>query len=244
MKKYLLICVTYHSDKELQAFLESVQCAAERVKGKLEADIEIVDNGKKNMGYLGGAFSTYNAKAKEYDYVSISNVDLEIAPDFFEQLLKIDSKDTGWIAPDIYTEKINRHENPYMLSRPTKRNFLVWNIIYSNTFIYRLYYKLHTLKNKHSKTYPACETYAGHGSFILLTKAFAQHYSELHFPGFMYGEEIYMAELVRTAQLKVQYIPTLRITNTGNVSTGLINQKQKSKWSKDSLQAIKKHFFD
>ena len=243
MKKILLICVTYHSDNELHAFVESVHRAEERVKGKMQVDIEVADNGQDNRGYLGGALSIYNAKAQGYDYVSISNVDLELASDFFEQLLSVDTKDLGWIAPDIYTDKINRHENPYMLSRPTKRNFLIWNIIYSNTLIYRLYHRLYIFKSHKTKTYPVYEIYAGHGSFMLFTKAFVEHNPEIHFPGFMYGEEIYLAELIRKSDLHVQYIPTMRIANTGNISTGLINQKQKSAWSKESLRAIQKLFF-
>lgn len=243
MKKYLLICVTYHTDEALHAFVESVHRAAERVKGQMQVDIEVADNGKDNRGYLGGALSIYNAKAQGYDFVSISNVDLELAPDFFEQLVKINVSDTGWLAPDIYTDKINRHENPYMLSRPKKRNFLIWNIIYSNTFIYRLYHALYVLKSQKSKEYPSCKIYAGHGSFMLFTKAFVEQYPELHFPAFMYGEEIWLAELTRASKLGVLYDPSLRIENTGNISTGLINQAQKSKWSKESLNFIFNQFF-
>ena len=243
MKKYLLICVTYHTDEALHAFVESVHRAAERVKGQMQVDIEVADNGKDNRGYLGGALPIYNAKAQGYDFVSISNVDLELAPDFFEQLVKINVSDTGWLAPDIYTDKINRHENPYMLSRPKKRNFLIWNIIYSNTFIYRLYHALYVLKSQKSKEYPSCEIYAGHGSFMLFTKAFVEQYPELHFPAFMYGEEIWLAELTRASKLGVLYDPSLRIENTGNISTGLINQAQKSKWSKESLNFIFNQFF-
>jgi len=244
MKKYLLICVTYHSDEALHHFVESVQRAAEQVKGQLQVDIEIADNGKENLGYLGGALPIYNAKAKDYDYVSVSNVDLEVAQDFFERLLTIDITHTGWLAPDIYTDKINRHENPYMLARPTKRKFRIWDIIYSNTWIYRLYHKLYVLKSQKKTVYPECRIYAGHGSFMLFTKAFVQHYPALHFPTFMYGEEIYFAELVRAAQLETRYVPTLQIANVGNISTGLINQAQKSRWSKESLHALYKAYFE
>lgn len=243
MKKYLLICVTYHTDEALHAFVESVLRAAERVKGQMQVDIEVADNGKDNRGYLGGALPIYNAKAQGYDFVSISNVDLELAPNFFEQLIMINVSDTGWLAPDIYTDKINRHENPYMLSRPKKRNFFVWNIIYSSTLIYRLYHALYVLKSQKSKEYPSCEIYAGHGSFMLFTKAFVEQYPELHFPAFMYGEEIWLAELTRAAKLGVHYVPALLISNTGNISTGLINQAQKSKWSKESLSFIYNQFF-
>ncbi len=244
MKKYLLIAVTYHSDDALHSFVESVHRAAQRVANEMQIDIEIADNGKDNKGYLGGALPVYNTKAQGYDFVSISNVDLELAEDFFEHLLTIDTNGIGWLAPDIYTDKINRHENPYMLSRPTKRNFFIWNTIYSSTWIYRLYHGLYVLKSKKTKEFPSCEMYAGHGSFMLFTSHFVTKNPELSFPGFMYGEEIYFAELVRAAQLKTQYDPTLRIANVGNISTGLVNQAQKSKWSKASLRAIYKQFFE
>ena len=244
MKKILLIAVTYHSDEALHSYMESVRYAAERVKERMQVDIEIADNGKDNKGYLGGAATIYNEKAHGCDFVAISNVDLTLTPDFFEQLEheKIDNK--AWLAPDIYTEKINRHENPYMVNRPTKRDFYIWNIIYSCTWIYRLYHCLYTLKGRQKKVYPACDIYAGHGSFMLFTKAFVEQYKEIHFPGFMYGEEIYMAELTRTAGLKVHYTPALRIVNTGNINTGQIQQSQKSEWSKASLKAIYKQFFE
>lgn len=244
MKKYLLICVNYKSNEALQQFVESVQHAAKAVEGLMTVDIKIADNSENNLGYLGGALQIYNAKAKEHDFVSVSNVDLRMAEDFFEKLLAIDTTGIGWIAPDIYTTKMDRHENPYMLSRPTKRNFLIWRMIYNSTLIYRIYHKLYLLKSKKKQIYPACDIYAGHGSFMLFTKSFIEKNPELHFPGFMYGEEIYMAELVRKAQLKVSYCPTLHIANTGNISTGLINQTQKSRWSKESLLAIRKQFFE
>lgn len=243
MKKFLLICVNYKSDDALHAFVESVHRAAELVKGQLQVDIEIADNEKDNRGYLGGALPIYNTKAEGYDFVSISNVDLELSPDFFMKLLTIDCTNTGWLAPDIYTDKIDRHENPYMLTRPTKRSFRTWNIIYSYTWIYRLYYRLHMFKNKQKKAYPECIIYAGHGSFMLFTKEFVQKNQNIYFPGFMYGEEIYFAELVRAAKLKTKYEPTLYISNTGNISTGSINQQQKSAWSKESLRAIYNLFF-
>lgn len=243
MKTFLLICVNYKSYEFLQVFLESVARAAEKVKGRLKVDIEVADNSENNLGYLGGALPIYSKRAKGYDYVSISNVDLQLTNDFFEKLLCIQESNIGWIAPDIYTDKINRHENPYLLKRPDKHNFFIWNIIYSSTFLYRLYRYLYILKSQKTKIYPQCTIYAGHGSFMLFTKEFIDSYPKLQFPGFMYGEEIFFAELVRRAQKKVLYAPTLKIENIGNISTGLLNQKQKSKWSKESLNNIYKQFF-
>ena len=84
------------------------------------------------------------------------------------------------------------------------------------------YYWLYKLKSKKRLLYPECAIYAGHGSFMLFTNAFVQHYPALQFPGFMYAEEIFFAELVRIAQLKVIYTPQLRIHNIGNINTGEI----------------------
>lgn len=243
MKTFLLICVNYKSYDVLQLFIKSVERAAEKVKETLKVDIEVADNTENNLGYLGGALPIYNKRAKDYDYVSISNVDLQLNIDFFEKLLLISDSNIGWIAPDIYTDKINRHENPYLLKRPSKRNFFIWNVIYSSTLIYRLYRRLYILKSQKTKIYPRCTIYAGHGSFMLFTKEFISYNPLLRFPGFMYGEEIFFAELVRATGEKVLYDPSLRIENIGNISTSLINQKQKSKWSEESLNNIYKQFF-
>ena len=79
---------------------------------------------------------------------------------------------------------------------------------------------------------------------MLFTQAFVERYPEIHFPGFMYGEEIYFAELVHAIPLNVLYTPILKIVNVGHINTALIDQKQKSAWSKESLHAIKKLFFE
>ncbi|MBQ6777586.1 MAG: hypothetical protein IJP52_04675 [Paludibacteraceae bacterium] len=243
MKSILLICVNYKSYDALQAFLASVHEAEKQVQGKMRVEVEVVDNSEHNVGYLGGALPVYNRRAAQFDYVSISNVDLQLAPDFLAQLLMLQSDGVGWWAPDIYTPTQRRHENPYMLKRPTRYNFRIWNLIYSSVLIFKLYYLLHLLKGKTARTYPPMPIYAGHGAFMLLTKAFVQAYPQVHFPSFMYNEEIYLAELARQADLPVRYAPTLRIENIGSVSTGRVRQRQKSAWNKQSLEMIKKMFF-
>ena len=80
------------------------------------------------------------------------------------------------------------------------------------------------------------------GGVLMLLLA-AIYHPELHFPTFLYGEEIFFAELNRAAQLIVKYTPTLRISNIGNVSTGKVNQKQRAAWSKETLNVIQKQFF-
>jgi hypothetical protein len=78
---------------------------------------------------------------------------------------------------------------------------------------------------------------------MLFTKEFIAQYDDLQFPTFLYCEEIFFAELIRAANLKVLYAPILLINNTGNVSTGRVSLKQRSQWSIESLRTIQKMFF-
>ena len=207
MKKILLICVNYNSYCALQDFMESVNSAAQAVVKKLQVDVAITDNteiGRQkiktsyefvnnvslyipdtNLGYLGGALLVYNQMCTQYDWVVISNVDLRLQTDFFEQLVSIECPaDVAWIAPDIYTSSTKQHENPYMLQRPAKRNFCIWFLIYSCLLIYYVYYFLHRLKSARkmvaSKTNSTI--YAGHGAFMLFTRNFIEHYPSLTYP--------------------------------------------------------------
>ncbi|MBR1809792.1 MAG: hypothetical protein IJ776_10460 [Paludibacteraceae bacterium] len=264
MKHILLICVTYRSYGQLSDFLSSVESAA-ALCPDVHVDVAIADNTPKeesvsvcddynhisikqyhfydNLGYLGAAQQIYNHNAAQYDFCAITNVDLTLAPDFFSLLLTIDTNTIGWIAPDIYTISDHRHENPYMLSRPSKFNFFIWNIIYSSQFINKIYNILHKLKRENHPTPSHQDIYAAHGSFMLFTGNFISMQPILSFPTFLYGEEIYIAELTRLSALKVVYIPQLKIYNSGHVNMSAIPQTQRSKWSKQSLIAIRNAYF-
>ena len=63
-------------------------------------------------------------------------------------------------------------------------------------FLHKLY-TMTLYKTKRYRSNEAKYIYAGHGSFIILTKAFFQNYSNIAYPMFLYGEEIYLAELIR-----------------------------------------------
>ena len=268
MKTVLLIGVNYRSYDALRCFLESVNVAAAAIRQTIAVDVAIADNtepaerqtligtyenirqiticpSERNAGYLGGALPVYNRSAHAYDWVSISNVDLQLQPTFFTELLNIHDEQLAWIAPDIYTAKIFRHENPYMLRRPTRRNFLLWNIIYSSTMLYRLYRLLYKFKSKHhTASEQSCRIYAAHGSFMLFTREFVRRYPTLQFPSYMYGEEIWLAELIRLADMHVLYAPALKIQNTGNINTSQLQLSRKLNWSKTSLRIIAKQFFN
>lgn len=268
MKSIHLIAVNYHSYGLVERFLRSADAAAARCKD-FRVTVTIADNDaqelwqapelehiecnveaiKENVGYLGAAQRIWNKDgnniSEEYDYVCISNVDLELAPDFFEVLYNYETPhNCGWIVPDIFTPAAHSHENPFMATRPTRTNFIIWKIIYSSMTVYRLYNHLSAWRKRNARRVDkGCVIYAGHGSFMLFTSFFAKQNPEINFPGFMYGEELFFAELVRRCGAITVYAPELRISNVGKVSTGAVSQQIKSAWSLSSLKAIERLWF-
>ena len=118
MKHVAIFCVTYHSDKELEQYEASLRKAAEKAKDEVEVDIFIAQNTKEdNPGYFGGIRRQMEKVCVEtYDYCILSNVDLTVEEDFFVKLAAYDcQEDTGWIAPQIWSQLEGR------LSRPLQR---------------------------------------------------------------------------------------------------------------------------
>ncbi len=246
MPRFLLLCVTYHSYPELHTYLASVAEAARAVSGQpWQVDVCVADNTDtdsrepafrhpslhsvrvfpfhRNLGYFGAvqAMTEQLQGIDAYDYVAISNVDLEMPADFFVRLASLRvGPQVGWIANAILSGLENRDRNPKIRQRYTPRRLKQLRLLFRFPILHYLYQ--HTLYlRKRVATQPApTHIYAGHGSFILLTQAFVRQYPQLHYPVFLFGEEIYLAELCRQAQLQVRYEPSLIIRDTEHASTG------------------------
>lgn len=263
MKKVLIIGVNYNSYDYVDSFLKSINKAASFCH-EAEVEVVIADNTIENkqeinidydylkvqtfsfpnLGYFGAALNVYSNLKNEYDFIAISNIDLTMDEAFFVHLNQSTTTGIAWIAPDIYTPRTNTHENPNLLHRPSKFKFAVWMTIYSCPLIYQLYHWLY--KMRHKKPLPVSSEkyiYSGHGSFILLTSEFKKVFPQLTFPCFMYGEEIFLAELIRQTNMKVQFVPTVKIMNIGKASVNQLPSKQVFHWSKESLKYLFSHFF-
>lgn len=182
--------------------------------------------GQENVGYFGGiAKLLEKEEASNYDYVIISNVDVELAEDFFFQLnnKQYDCK-IAWIAPLIWSISEQRNRNPFLIDRYSFCKILLLCVMYKVRFFHKLY-TITLYKTKRYRSNEAKYIYAGHGSFIILTKSFFQNYSNIAYPMFLYGEEIYLAELIREKYLLVYYDKDIRVKTVDHVSTGEMKSK-------------------
>lgn len=264
--KILIVCVNYDSYIELDSYLASINKAVVGV-GEVIVDVTVADNsnGKEcisgtlysnihlkqfnydNLGYLGGASSVINnlSDVMEYDYVAISNVDLKMSEDFFNVLKAINvDEETAWIAPKIYSHDEDRDRNPKVLNRYSKNKLKMLYYMYKYPALFYLYTSTAYKRKKLAPKYEEMEIYAGHGSFMLLTRNFFEKYKRIDYPIFLFGEELFIAELIRNKGMKVQYVPSLIVEDMEHVSTSRMKKKFYFKCNTESIKYILDTFYE
>ncbi len=269
MKKILIVPVNYNSYDYLDSYLKSVSEAWNLAKDECELTVYIADNSTKpedidlsqynlpdlrikrldNLGYFGGALHVINncVEVKDYDYVIISNVDMTFYNTALKALcdLKV-SPDVGWISPYRYSE---RHKGPIWVEKTDripkwKMKLLMW--LFKHPHIHKIQKKRAAKRYRDIATADflvSKEIYCGCGSCFILSKAFFNVYTNLEYPIFLYGEEIFIAELATIAHLKVRYEPSIKLTNIGEVSTGTVDSKRICQYNYEALNYLYNRFF-
>lgn len=264
--KILITCVNYNSYIELRQYLVTINKAATLIHNS-QIDILVVDNSTKyeefncegysnvhvevkrlnNVGYLIGAQMVINKTPNilDYDYVAISNVDITMAEDFFLNLERANlPKDVAWIAPKISSKDENRDRNPKILNRYSKKKLKLLYYMYRFPVLFYAYTLTAYKRKKFLPKYPEMDIYAGHGSFMLLTRSFFESYQKIEYPIFLFGEELFLAELVRKANKKVRYVPSLVIEDSEHVSTSTLKKKSYFNYNQDSIKYILNTFYN
>lgn len=211
-----------------------------------------------NLGYFGGAkwglaeFLKHNAMP---GWVIVSNVDLRFADtDLLVNLCsnRYDAK-TAVIAPDIRSSFSEISQNPYMTKRPTRRRMLFYKLLNKNLFALNAYEALSLVKTnilgrllldaKGTVERGVRRIYAPHGSFIIFKRCYFEKGGDLEYPGFLFGEEIFVAESARAHGLDVVFDSTLKIIHVEHVSTGFFWSRNKAEHRAKSVEYCYEKFF-
>lgn len=245
MKRIAVFCVTYNSDKELERYEASLSKATEKAKGEVELDIFVAHNTREdNPGYFGGiSRQMEKVDTEAYDYCILSNVDLTVEEDFFTKLADYECGEyTGWIAPQIWSQLEGRDRNPGRTERPSLKKLQMLRTFYRYPFLDTLY--RHTFyRRKKYQSHPAGSIYAGHGSFIILTRKYFEQSGKINYPVFLFCEELFLAESCRQNGLKVEYVPTLRINDSEHASIGKISHGTYCQYNHKAISYIIKTFY-
>lgn len=273
MKQVLIACVNHNSYKELEVFLSSINTAAKRAEHLCHVEVLVADNSNKkeiinsahyssilchiysvdNKGYINSAQEAmlhYGAsKCQQADFVIVSNVDISLSETFFIQLLTLKTTNIGWIVPRIYTPSTRTEENPYAIYRYSKFKLHILKCLYSVPFLLRCYVKTgHLIRSKQRQQQVASlqekKIYAGHGSILIFTKKFMQDIFPFNFPCFLYGEEIYFAELALRHNLNTCFYPQIEVENiSAHISTGMLPVAKRCKYNYIAIQYLLNEFY-
>ena len=245
MKRIAIYCVTYHSDKERDQYLASVERAAKKAKDQVSVDTFVANNtDDDNPGYFGAVRRLMQEHDPSvYDYSIISNVDLMMEEDFLAKLAAYEcAEDTGWIAPQIWSDLEKRDRNPRQTSRYTLGRLKILRLFYRIPLLDTLYTKTFYRRKQFVRSQPGT-VYSGHGSFIILTRKYIERCGRIDYPVFLFCEEIWLAEKCRQAGLKVVYAPRMTIYDSEHVSTGRMNHRYYCRLNYDAVQYIIKTFY-
>ena len=259
-----IYCVNYHSCDRLVNYLASIDQAVKNAQGEVAVEVITVDNSVpaevisyapkgfvlhtlasgENKGYFGAVrLGMEQFSPMTYDYVIISNVDVVMDKAFFSQLMgtAVDDK-TGWIAPQIYSDAEHRDRNPKIMRRYAKRKLQVLKIKFRFPLVNWIYN--HTLyKSKKLMSHERGEIYAGHGSFIILTKRYFEACGIINYPVFLFCEEIYLGEVCQQHGLKVIYEPGIRVNDAEHASTGTFRRSKYCRYNFEALSYILKTYY-
>ena len=267
MKKVLIVCVNYNSYEQLNEYMNSIVTAKNKINNCF-VDVYIADNSIQknnfliknynnlnvkvyhfeNIGYLPGVSAIVNNKIDDiniYEYVIISNVDVLLDELFFIQLFEIEvNNKVGWIAPQIYSRDENRDRNPKIINRLSKIKIQLIKLFYKIPVLFLIYTRtLHNRKRINTLP-PRSNIYAGHGSFIILTKHFFKKYKKIFYPVFLFGEELFFAELIKNKNMKVIYEPNVKVYDYDHISTSKLGYRIYCKENYKAIKYIIREFYE
>ena len=269
MKSLAIYCVCYNSYCELDAYLQSIVIAADAARGALAVTVFVTDNSDsvqpvalpesdvvqmvhfptgRNAGYLGAVQECMKQYSPhDFDFVVISNVDLRVSADALVSLLKLGSLNgVGWLAPQIRSDVELRDRNPKIIERYGRRKLQFLLTLYRHPWLFRLYEQTaYRRKRITAAGHREGESiYAGHGSFMIFTRAFFDAVGHLDYPIFLFCEEIYLAELCRRHGLAVRYVPSVKVIDAEHCSTGQMKSRSYCRYNAEAVRYILETYYE
>lgn len=174
-----------------------------------------------NVGYFDGlnlGIVALHKLASQYDVIVIGNNDLVFEPKFFEGLKRhaeVLAKQSV-VSPNIITLD-NQHQNPHVIGGVSRLRELVWDLYFSNFMLSQLIGRAAQLarslvaRKDHYAHAIEGPIYQGYGACYILTPNFFRKYRSLWSPGFLMGEEFYLARQLAAGGEKMYYVPDISV---------------------------------
>lgn len=189
-----------------------------------------------NVGYFDGlnlGIDALHERSQHYDAIVIGNNDLVFERAFFEGL-KCRSDALGQysvVAPDIITLDFE-HQNPHVISGVSRFRELVWDLYFSNFRLAQLigWVARHargvTGRKDHHAYAAEGPIYQGYGACYIMTPRFFQTYGRLWSPGFVMGEEFYLARQLAARGEQMYYVPEIPVRHHDHATVSMLPSRR------------------
>lgn len=201
-----------------------------------------------NLGYLNGCAFALKAwlgdGRPEPEFVVVSNTDLSLDPGFARAMHDLDTAGVGVVAPDVRLPD-GTPQNPFMAVRPSRARLEAYRFAFANGMLTRVLEQLERVKlaRRTAADVTARDIYAAHGSVFVLTQEFFSSGGRVELDGFMFGEEIHIAEQARRHGLRTVLEPTLRATHEHRASTGRVARTLRRSWARERLGVLLREYY-
>jgi len=206
----------------------------------------------KNLGYYGGcAHGLAHWRAAHGcvpAWVGAVNTDLELDPHFFHTIIETIPSHYAVVAPAVQLPD-GTHQNPFLHDRPSIARMAWMRLVFrteSTSWAWTLGHDVMRRIRPHSrKTGERIrkQIYAPHGSIVMFRREFFTKGGKLEFGGFMYGEELHVAEQARQLGLAVLYEPAASVLHNAHSCVGKVPSKLNRKWRTDSSEFLWSAYF-
>lgn len=204
-----------------------------------------------NRGYLGGAnlaFEHWRAThGQAPDWFVIINPDAAPAANALEALASATVPDeVAMVAPGVMLGGVTP-QNPFLSKRPSRARMWGYTVTFRSALLTRVMDVLLDVKRRRARQAPPSleprPIYAPHGSIVFVRAAFFERGGTLAYRGFMFGEEIHLAEQSRRLGMTVLFLPSLQVVHDGGSTTGRVDSASRREWHRASADALWEDYF-
>jgi GT2 family glycosyltransferase len=191
-------------------------------------------NPPENLGYFGGAnwaLETLLKSGTLADWVIVCNTDITlIDPDFCQKLVQLDGMERADVlAPSICSDLSGKDQNPLLRLRPAAFSVHLekWILRYSASRAFACWISatkskvkgaVETRRHATRKRIEGIDIYAPHGSFIIFASTYFKRGGSLRHGTFLYAEEILVAETAIKLELRIRFVPALKLRHAQHAS--------------------------
>ena len=223
-----------------------------KIKHTASFKIEIIRS-DKNRFYWAGAklgLDKYFKDIQKFDWIIVCNNDIEFNDDkFFQKLSNLKHDEYQIIAPQIKSTYSEKDLNPFLLNAISKSHDIYYALYYSNFCTAKIVHKIGRILNQkliHRRNRigeSKIQTiYAPHGSCMIFSNHYFTKGGYLDTGFTMYGEEVSTAEIAKSLDLPIHYLPVLSLVHNDHQSTGQSSWKENYRHSKETFYYLKKKY--